>query len=68
MHVDEAQIDGGDTEAVTASIMENPGKVLQRGEVEALQTDATSSVNSPEASMWTKSCGNWPKSESEPPV
>jgi hypothetical protein len=26
MHVDEAQIDGGDTEAVTASIMENPGK------------------------------------------
>jgi hypothetical protein len=26
MHVDEAQIDGGNTEAVTASIMENPGK------------------------------------------
>ena len=39
MHVDEAQIDGGDTEAVTASNMENPGQppiVLERGEVEAL--------------------------------
>jgi hypothetical protein len=40
--------------------------VLERGEVEALQTDATSSVNSPEASMWTKSFGNWLKSGSEP--
>jgi dTDP-4-amino-4,6-dideoxygalactose transaminase len=57
-----------DTEAVTASIMENPGSVLERGEVEALQRDATSSVNSPEASMWTKSCGNWLKSGSEPLV
>ena len=38
MHVDEAQIDGGDL-AVTASNMENPGQppiVLERGEVEAL--------------------------------
>jgi hypothetical protein len=33
------KIDGGDTEAVTASNMENPGQrpiVLERGEVEAL--------------------------------
>ncbi len=39
MHVDEVQIDGGGTEAVIASNMENPGKrfiVLEGGEVEAL--------------------------------
>jgi hypothetical protein len=39
MHVDEAQINGGDTEAVTASNMENPGQrpiVPERSEVEAL--------------------------------
>ena len=39
MHVDEVQIDGGGTEAVIASNMENPGKhliVLEGGQVEAL--------------------------------
>jgi hypothetical protein len=39
LHVDEVQLDGGGTEAVIASNMENPGKrliVLAGDEVEAL--------------------------------
>jgi hypothetical protein len=39
MHVDEVQIDGGDTEAFVAGNMENPGKRLivpEGGELEAL--------------------------------
>jgi hypothetical protein len=39
MHVGDVQIDGGDTEAVAAGNMENPGKrliLLEGDEVEAL--------------------------------
>ena len=39
MHVDDVQIDGGDTEEVVAGNMENPGKRLivpEGGEIEAV--------------------------------